>query len=54
MVYEWKAEEQVFPLSRRLRAYFDSKPYKEKVKLAEKERSFTIDWDRFHERMNRS
>ena len=48
--YEWKAEEQVFPLSRRLKDYFDSKPYKEKVRRAEKERHFAVDWVCFREK----
>jgi hypothetical protein len=49
-VYEWKAEEQVFPLSRRLKEYFDSKPYKDRVRLSEKERHFVVDWDGFREK----
>ena len=44
-VYEWKAEEQVNPLSKTLKAYFGSKAYKEKVKESQKNLSFSIDWE---------
>jgi hypothetical protein len=43
--YEWKAEEQIFPLSKTLINYFDSKSYKEKVKESQEQLSFEIDWE---------
>ena len=44
-VYEWKAEELVYPLNKPLRDYFDSKAYKKRVKQGQIKRHFTIDWD---------
>lgn len=44
-IYEWKAEEQVYPLSKKLRSYFDSKMYKKHVKENKKNIYFSIDWD---------
>ena len=44
-VYKWEAEEQVHPLSRTLRIYFDSKHYKNEVKESQKKFQFTIDGD---------
>jgi hypothetical protein len=43
--YEWKAEEQIFPLDKMLINYFDSKSYKEKVKESQEQLSFEIDWE---------
>lgn len=43
--YEWKAEEQAYPLTRPIREYFDSKSYRENVKYYLKKSLFTIDWD---------
>lgn len=43
-IYEWEAEEQVYPLNKTLKKYFDSKVYREKVKEAEKKLTFSIDW----------
>jgi len=51
-VYEWKAEEQVYPLNRDLRDYFDSKKYQAIVRERQKHLSFEIDWDCFKEKMN--
>lgn len=44
-VYEWKAEEQVFPLNKKLKNYFDSRGYKKKVKKSIEEKVYSIDWD---------
>jgi hypothetical protein len=46
-VYEWNAEEQVFPLSDELKGYIDSKLYKEIVRYVEKTARFSIDWELF-------
>src|SRR4030043_2470291 len=43
--YEWKAEEQVYPLRKEFRAYFDSGAYKRRVKQSLKQLRFVIDWD---------
>jgi hypothetical protein len=45
--YEWAAEEQVLPLSRGLKGYFDSREYREAVKKARRERAFSVDWAEF-------
>ena len=46
-IYEWEAEEQVYPMKKTLRDYFDSKEYRKRVKEAEKDYHFSIDWDCF-------
>lgn len=46
-VYEWQAEEQVFPLSEVLKEYIDSKIYKEISRHVEKTSKFSIDWELF-------
>lgn len=43
-VYEWVAEEQVFPLNRSLKDYFDSKAYKQMVRESVATRCFQVDW----------
>ncbi|MDH7513887.1 MAG: hypothetical protein QHH14_13150 [Clostridiales bacterium] len=43
-IYEWMAEEQVFPLNRSLKEYFESRAYKQKVKKVLNSRRFAIDW----------
>lgn len=45
--YEWKAEEQACPVAKRLKAYFNSKAYREEVRRSRKDRRFTIDWESF-------
>ncbi|MFQ6110342.1 MAG: hypothetical protein ACE5L7_12400, partial [Candidatus Aminicenantales bacterium] len=52
--YEWKAEEEVYPLDRTLKRYFDSKAYKEKVKKSEKKFSFIIDWECYRKKIKKS
>jgi hypothetical protein len=46
-VYEWKAEEQLFPLTRGLKDYFDSRPYREAVRSETRRLDFTIDREAF-------
>lgn len=46
-VYEWQAEEQIYPFTRPLKDYFDSRRYKDAVKTGLKTLSFTIDRDEF-------
>jgi len=43
--FEWKAEEQVYPLTRPIKEYFDSRSYKESVKQYLKNSVFAIDPD---------
>lgn len=50
--YEWKAEEQVYPIQGELEDYFDSKKYKQLVKQSLKERSFTIDWEGYERKLD--
>ncbi|NIM91399.1 MAG: hypothetical protein GTO17_10685 [Candidatus Aminicenantes bacterium] len=46
-IYAWEAEEQVYPINRTLRSYLDSKDYKKRVKEAQKDIHFRIDWECF-------
>jgi hypothetical protein len=50
--YEWKAEEQIFPLDKALNDYFDSKSYKKKVEKSREELSFEIDWDCYKKKIS--
>ncbi len=51
--YEWNAEEQVLPLNKELKTYFESKKYNEKFKDALKEKKYSIDWDCYREKMEK-
>ena len=44
-VYEWKAEEQVFPLNRTFKSYFGSRIYKKRMKESLRKFNFSIDWN---------
>jgi hypothetical protein len=48
--FEWKAEEQIYPLNRFLKDFFDSRDYKEAVKAALPGFRFSVDWEAFHRR----
>ena len=50
-VYEWKAEEQIYPMNKSLKHYFYSKEYKEKVREVEQSLKFTVDWELFERKM---
>ena len=50
--YEWKAEEQVYPLRKELKDYLDSRKYKRLVRQAMKDRKFTIDWDGYEKKLD--
>ena len=43
-VYEWRAEEQVFPLRKDLQTYFKSRAYKTAVLKTLRKLSYRIDW----------
>lgn len=45
--YEWTAEEQILPLNRALKGYFDSREYRDVVKKARKSQAFSVDWAEF-------
>jgi hypothetical protein len=49
-VYEWAAEEQLYPLARPVKDYFDSRRYKEIVKTGQKALVFKVDWNEFERR----
>lgn len=49
-IYEWKAEEQIYPLNTELIEYFQSKDYSEKVREAESLKKFKIDWVAFQKK----
>ncbi|MBN1271294.1 MAG: hypothetical protein JXB26_03395 [Candidatus Aminicenantes bacterium] len=44
-MYEWKAEEQVYPFSQSLKEYFTSKKYEEKRREAFSRVNYKINWD---------
>lgn len=46
-VYEWRSEEQVYPLNRALREYFESRDYRDRVKTAQRGLEFTVDREGF-------
>jgi len=46
-VYEWAAEEQLYPMTRPLKEYFDSRRYKDIVKRGRKSPVFSVDWAEF-------
>ena len=46
-VYEWQAEEQLYPFTRPLKDYFDSRRYREIVKTGLKTLQFTVDQAEF-------
>jgi len=45
--YEWKAEEQMCPLSKSLRKHFSSRMYRMKARLSLSRHKFTLDWELF-------
>jgi hypothetical protein len=49
-VYEWTAEEQLYPLTRPPKEYFDSRRYREIVKEGPKDAAFTLDRTEFERR----
>lgn len=49
--YKWKAEEQILPLDKGLKRYFESDEYKEEVQKARKHFEFDIDWGEFEKKM---
>ena len=52
-IYEWTADEQVLPLAKDLRNYFDSKAYEEKVKITQKRLSYSIDWECYRRKIRK-
>jgi hypothetical protein len=51
-VYEWRAEEQVYPIQKDLKDYFDSRVYRRKVKQGQKAHGFTIDWEGYERKLD--
>jgi hypothetical protein len=49
-VYEWTAEEQLYPLTRPVKEYFDSRRYRELVKAGQKDAVFSLDRAEFERR----
>ena len=46
-IYEWSAAEQILPLRRDVKAYFDSRAYRDAVRAALDDYRFVIDWEAF-------
>lgn len=51
-IYEWKAEEQAFPLNKDLKKYFETKSYKGRVKASLEHQSFIFDEECFKKKMS--
>lgn len=49
-IYKWEAEEQVYPLNKKLKTFFESKSYKDKARMAMERLEFAIDWESFREK----
>ncbi len=49
--YEWTAEEQILPLNKEMKDYFESKKYQQTFEQSLIEKTFTIDWECFQEKM---
>ena len=49
-VYEWRSEEQVYPLNRSLKEYFESRDYRDRVKAAQKGLEFVVDREGFRKK----
>ena len=50
-IYEWKAEEQIYPMNKSLKHYFYSREYREKVREVGQSMRFTVDWELFEKKM---
>ena len=48
--YEWAAEEQLYPMARPLKEYFDSREYRDAVKTSQKVLVFSVDWASFEKK----
>lgn len=51
-IYEWKAEEQAFPINKDLKKYFETKSYKGRVKEAIEHQSYIFDEECFKKKMS--
>lgn len=51
--YEWSAEEQVYPLSKALKKYFESKTYREKAKESQEDLNFEINWECYKKKIKK-
>jgi hypothetical protein len=49
-IYEWRSEEQVYPLNRALKEYFESRDYRDRVKAAQKGLEFVVDREGFRKK----
>ncbi len=49
-VYEWTAEEQLFPLAKGLRDWFDARAWRDRARAAARQDGFSVDWDCFARR----
>lgn len=45
--YEWRSEEQVYPLNRALKEYFESRDYRDRLKAAQRGLEFVVDREGF-------
>ena len=49
-VYEWRSEEQVYPLNGSLKDYFESRDYRDRVKAAQRGLEFVVDREGFRKK----
>jgi len=52
-IYEWISEEQVHPMEKSLKRYFESKQYKKAVKEIQQKYNFEIDWSCYEKQKNK-
>lgn len=52
--YEWRAEEEVYPLNKDLKRYFDSKKYRSIARESKEDLHFQVDWECFNKKMERN
>jgi len=51
-VYEWEAEEQIYPLNKSLKRYFESKSYRDRVREIRQSLSYSIDWKCYQQKQH--
>lgn len=52
--YEWKAEQQVYPLNKAIKKYFHARAYKERAQNIENNLSVAIDWECYRKKAENS
>ncbi len=50
--YEWKAQEMVYPINKALKAFFESKGYRTRLRQGIIGRTFSVDWDYYERKID--